>query len=505
MKILSKENLQEADKLTIEKQQIKSDELMERAAIQLFGWLKTQLKEGAPRIHLFCGIGNNGGDGLALARLLLNDGYEVEVYVVNFSDKRSDDFLLNLSRLKEQKLWPEFLDENTDLPELPASDIIIDAIFGIGLNRPAEAWVKEIIKHLNASKAYKIAVDVPSGLYLDKAPDDKEAIVKANTTISFQLPKLVFFLPETADFTGNVEIVDLGLDEEFITKVAPEALLISRKEAQHLYKPRQKFSHKGTFGHNLVVGGSYGKIGSVVLATKASLRIGAGKVTALIPNCGYQILQSTVPEAMVITSENDNHLVSTDIDLKIESICFGIGAGENKETAEFLKQILKEVKVPLLIDADGLNLLSKNPDFYTLLPKKSILTPHPGELKRLLGDWEDDFDKLEKAKAFSKKHQLILVIKGAYTLIIADENIYVNTTGNPGMATAGSGDVLSGVVSGLLSQGYDPLIATVFGVYLHGKAGDFAAQKLGFEAVIADDVIENLGNAYKSLFQQKKN
>jgi hydroxyethylthiazole kinase-like uncharacterized protein yjeF len=440
-----------------------------------------------------------------LARLLLNDGYEVEVYVVNFSDKRSDDFLLNLSRLKEQKLWPEFLDENTDLPELPASDIIIDAIFGIGLNRPAEAWVKEIIKHLNASKAYKIAVDVPSGLYLDKAPDDKEAIVKANTTISFQLPKLVFFLPETADFTGNVEIVDLGLDEEFITKVAPEALLISRKEAQHLYKPRQKFSHKGTFGHNLVVGGSYGKIGSVVLATKASLRIGAGKVTALIPNCGYQILQSTVPEAMVITSENDNHLVSTDIDLKIESICFGIGAGENKETAEFLKQILKEVKVPLLIDADGLNLLSKNPDFYTLLPKKSILTPHPGELKRLLGDWEDDFDKLEKAKAFSKKHQLILVIKGAYTLIIADENIYVNTTGNPGMATAGSGDVLSGVVSGLLSQGYDPLIATVFGVYLHGKAGDFAAQKLGFEAVIADDVIENLGNAYKSLFQQKKN
>jgi len=505
MKILSKENLQKADKQTIETQNIKSDELMERAAVQLFGWLKTQLKDNAPKIHLFCGIGNNGGDGLALARLLLNDGYEIEVYVVNFSDKRSDDFLLNLSRLKEQKLWPEFLDENTDLPEISGNDIIIDAIFGIGLNRPADDWVKEIIKHINSSNAYKIAVDIPSGLYLDKAPDDMEAIVKANTTISFQLPKLVFFLPETADFTGNVEIVDIGLDEDFISKATTEALLISRKEAQRLYKPRQKFSHKGTFGHCLIIGGSYGKIGSVVLATKAALRIGAGKVTSLVPYCGYEILQTTVPEAMVITAKEKDFLRTTNVSFSPESICFGIGAGEREETAGFLKYIFKATKSPLLIDADGLNLLAKDTELLELLPEKSILTPHPGELKRLLGDWNDDFEKLKKAKAFSKKHQLILAIKGAYTLIVADENIYINTTGNPGMATAGSGDVLSGIISGLLSQGYDPLIATVFGVYLHGKAGDFAAQKLGFEAVIAEDIISNLGNAYKSLFQQKKN
>lgn len=502
MKIFNKENIYKADKITIKNQNIESEVLMERAAIQIFGWLKTQLQENFPTIHLFCGIGNNGGDGLALARLLLNDGYEVEVYVVNFSDKRSDDFLLNLARLKENKLWPEFIGENSDLPQLPEGDIVIDAIFGIGLNRSAAGWIKELIQHINTSKTYVIAVDVPSGLYLDKAPDDKEAIVKANTTITFQFPKLVFFLPETAEFAGNVEIVDLGLDREFINTTTSEAFLISRNDAQRLYKPRAKFAHKGDFGHCLIVGGSYGKIGSVVLATKAALRAGAGKVTSLVPECGYDILQSTVPEAMVITAFNDNFLIPTEINFKPQSSVFGIGAGKGKKTAKFLEQLLTDAHSPLLIDADGINILAEHTDLLELLPEKSILTPHPGELKRLLGDWKDDFEKLKKAKDFSKKYKVVLVIKGAFSITIADDNLYINTTGNPGMATAGSGDVLSGIISSLVAQGYDATIAAVFGVYLHGKAGDYAAQENGFEFVIAEDIVNNLGNAYKSLFQQ---
>ena len=501
MKIFNKEKLKEADEFTIKEQNINSDELMERAAIQLFGWLKTQLKENRPKINLFCGIGNNGGDGLALARLLLNDGYEVEVYIVNFSDKRSDDFLLNLNRLKEHQFWPEFINENSDLPELNQGEIVIDAIFGIGLNRPAEGWIKELIQHINQSKSYVIAVDVPSGLYLDKAPEDPEAIIKAETTITFQLPKLVFFLPETAEFAGRVEIADIGLDRNFIAKTASEALLIQQHDAQRLYKPRGKFSHKGTFGHCLVAGGSYGKMGSVLLATKAALRVGAGKVSALIPKCGYDILQLGIPEAMVITAENEKFLEKTTIDFTPESICFGIGAGKEEATKEYLEQLLKERTAPLLIDADGINILAENQELLKYLPEKSILTPHPGELKRLLGEWEDDFDKLEKAKAFSLKYKVILVIKGAYTITIADKNLYVNSTGNPGMATAGSGDTLSGIIAGLVAQGYDATIAAVFGVYLHGKAGDLAAEKLGFEAVIADDLIQHLGEAYKSLFE----
>lgn len=501
MKIFNKEKLKEADEFTIKEQNINSDELMERAAIQLFGWLKTQLKENRPKINLFCGIGNNGGDGLALARLLLNDGYEVEVYIVNFSDKRSDDFLLNLKRLKEHQFWPEFINENSDLPELNQGEIVIDAIFGIGLNRPAEGWIKELIQHINQSKSYVIAVDVPSGLYLDKAPEDPEAIIKAETTITFQLPKLVFFLPETAEFAGRVEIADIGLDRNFITKTASEALLIQQHDAQRLYKPRAKFSHKGTFGHCLVSGGSYGKMGSVLLATKAALRVGAGKVSALIPKCGYDILQLGIPEAMVITAENEKFLEKTTIDFTPESICFGIGAGKEEATKEYLEQLMKERSAPLLIDADGINILAENQELLKHLPEKSILTPHPGELKRLLGEWEDDFDKLEKAKAFSLKYKVILVIKGAYTITIADKNLYINSTGNPGMATAGSGDTLSGIIAGLVAQGYDATIAAVFGVYLHGKAGDLAAEKLGFEAVIADDLIQHLGEAYKSLFE----
>ena len=501
MKIFNKEKLKEADEFTIKEQNINSDELMERAAIQLFGWLKTQLKENRPKINLFCGIGNNGGDGLALARLLLNDGYEVEVYIVNFSDKRSDDFLLNLNRLKEHQFWPEFINENSDLPELNQGEIVIDAIFGIGLNRPAEGWIKELIQYINQSKSYVIAVDVPSGLYLDKAPEDPEAIIKAETTITFQLPKLVFFLPETAEFAGRVEIADIGLDRNFIAKTASEALLIQQHDAQRLYKPRGKFSHKGTFGHCLVAGGSYGKMGSVLLATKAALRVGAGKVSALIPKCGYDILQLGIPEAMVITAENEKFLENTTIDFTPESICFGIGAGKEEATKHYLEQLMKERSAPLLIDADGINILAENQELLKHLPEKSILTPHPGELKRLLGEWEDDFDKLEKAKAFSLKYKVILVIKGAYTITIADKNLYINSTGNPGMATAGSGDTLSGIISGLVAQGYDATIAAVFGVYLHGKAGDLAAEKLGFEAVIADDLIQHLGEAYKSLFE----
>ncbi len=501
MKIFNKEKLKEVDEFTIKEQNIKSEELMERAAVQLFGWLKTQLKEHQPKINLFCGIGNNGGDGLALARLLLNDGYEVEVYIVNFSDKRSDDFLLNLNRLKENKFWPEFINENSDLPELQQGEIVIDAIFGIGLNRPAEGWVKELIQHINQSKTYVISVDVPSGLYLDKAPDDKEVIIKAETTITFQLPKLVFFLPETAEFAGRVEIADIGLDQNFISNTAAEASLIQQPDAQRLYQSRTKFSHKGTFGHCLVAGGSYGKMGSVLLATKAALRAGAGKVSALIPKCGYQILQLGIPEAMVITAENEKHLTNTQTDFVPESICFGIGAGKEEATKHYVEQLLKVRTGPLLIDADGINILAENQELLKYLPEKSILTPHPGELKRLLGEWEDDFDKLEKAKAFSFKYKVILVIKGAYTITIADKNLYVNSTGNPGMATAGSGDTLSGIIAGLVAQGYDATIAAVFGVYLHGKAGDLAAEKLGFEAVIADDLIQHLGEAYKSLFE----
>ncbi|MCB0466399.1 MAG: NAD(P)H-hydrate dehydratase, partial [Aequorivita sp.] len=311
-----------------------------------------------------------------------------------------------------------------------------------------------------------------------------------------------FFLPETASFVSSFDVLDIGVDTEFLLNTEPLAQLISKPEAQRFYQPREKFGYKGTYGHALIVAGSYGKIGAAVLSTTAAFKIGAGLVTAFVPKCGYNILQTAIPEAMVITDKAEEFISDISIEFEPAAIGIGMGIGKNKATVEALRKIFKRSKAPFVIDADALNNISENKELLKLLPDNSVLTPHLGELKRLIGDWKNDYDKLEKVKKFSDKHKVIVILKGAYTVTVYGNKLYINTTGNPGMATAGSGDALSGVVTGLLSQGYDPLLASVFGVYMHGSAGDIAAKQMGYEAIIASDIIDNLGKAYIDLFQQ---
>ncbi|MCD2260060.1 NAD(P)H-hydrate dehydratase [Psychroserpens luteolus] len=503
MKIFSKEQIYEGDQLTSKKQNISSTELMERAGIQIFNWLHVRMQGAQVPIHVFCGIGNNGGDGLVIARHLVTHGYNVKTYVVNCSDKRSKDFLINYDRIKQTtKKWPDMLNCEADFPEIHKDDIIVDAIFGIGLNRPANDWVKSLFVHFRNSKAFTLAVDIPSGAYTDKAPEDENGVVWANYTLSFQSPKLIFFLPETAKFTIQWEVLDIGIDREFLFMTETEADLISKHEVLPIYKPREKYANKGDFGHSLILGGSYGKIGSVVLASRAALSIGAGLVTAYVPKCGYQVLQTAFPEAMVITDENDTLISDITFDIEPKVIGLGIGMGTDPKTISALEKFLKTNKIPLVIDADGLNIFSKKKTLLKLLPEQSVLTPHPKELERLIGKWKDDFDKLKKAKAFSKKHKVVLLIKGANSITVFHDKYYVNTTGNPGMATAGTGDVLTGVITGLISQGYDALMATVFGVYLHGRSADIAIEDLGYQGLIASHIIEALGEAYIDLFKQ---
>lgn len=503
MKILSVDQLYEADKITVEQQNISPSDLMERAGSQIFQWLHQRLQGSQVGIHIFCGIGDNGGDGLVVGRLLLEHGYNAIVYVVNCSDKRSKSFLMNYDRIKNvSKKWPTLMKSEKDFPEINDEDIVIDAIFGIGLNRCPGGWVKKLIQHVNKSYAFKIAIDIPSGLFANDPISDKEAVLIANHTLTFQLPKLSFFLPETAHFVSDFDVLDIGLDPEFLYEVDSLAELITQAEAQLFYIPRNKFGHKGTYGHTAIIGGSYGKIGAAALASSAAFRIGAGMVTAVVPKCGYNILQTTIPEAMVITDKEEDYLTDIQLDFEPSAIAIGMGMGKNKATVECLKKFLENVKAPILIDADALNIISENKELLKLLPKNSILTPHPGELQRLIGKWKDDYDKIAKAKKFSKKHEVVLLIKGAYTLTVFGDNLYINTSGNPGMGTAGSGDALSGVIAGLVSQGYDPLIAALFGVYLHGKAGDIASGLMGYEAVMAGDIINNLSEAYIDLFSQ---
>ncbi|UCD62307.1 MAG: NAD(P)H-hydrate dehydratase [Flavobacteriaceae bacterium] len=500
MKIYTAEQIYAADQFTLVEQNIDSVELMERASIQLFNWLHHRLQGAQVKIKLFCGIGNNGGDGLALARHLQEHGYNIEVIVVNYSEKRSPDFLTNLERLKDRKIWPYFMNPDTELPSIDSEDIVIDALFGIGLNRSPDKWVGQIIQHLNNSGAFVVSVDVPSGLFLDRAVENLKSVVKATYVLSFQFPKLVFFLPETGVFSNQWEILNIGLSQKYIEQTPASFELIAKSEVLNYYMPREKFSHKGTYGHSLILGGSYGKIGAVSLASRACITTGSGLVSAYIPQCGYVPLQSSLPEVMVITDQGEKEIMNISLNIEPDVIGLGIGLGTARKTQKAFTEFLDILKAPLVIDADGLNILAQNKPLLKKLPPKSILTPHPGELKRLLGAWTDDFDKLKKAKQFSKTYDCILVLKDAHTIVIYDDQGYINTTGNPGMATAGSGDVLTGMITALIAQKYEPLKAAIFGVYLHGRAADITIEKLGYQALTATAIINGIGTAFIDLF-----
>ena len=504
MKIFSKEQIYEGDKLTTELQKLGPTDLMERAGTQIFNWIHMRMQGAQVPIHVFCGIGNNGGDGLVLARHLITHGYNVITYIVNCSDKRSKGFLSNYERIKDvTKDWPIMLSCGSDYSDIVIEerDIIVDAVFGIGLNRPPNDWVQGLFQKWRASKAFTLSVDIPSGLYTDKAVEDEKAVVHANYTISFQSPKLVFFLPETAKYTIQWEVLDIGIDLGYLMQTETAVELISKFEVLPIYKPREKFAHKGDFGHVLMIGGSYGKIGAVNLASRAALTSGAGLVTAFIPECGYHSLQAALPEVMVLTN-GEKTINSIDFDINPNAIGIGVGLGTSDNTAMAFENFLKQNKLPLVIDADALNLLSVKKSLLKLIPDQSILTPHPKELERLIGSWTDDFDKLNKVKAFSKTYKVIVLIKGANSITVTGDKLHVNTTGNPGLATAGSGDVLTGIITGLIAQGYEPLAATIFGVYLHGRSADISLEDFGYQSLIASHIIETLGEAYIDLFQQ---
>lgn len=500
MKIFSGKQVYEADKFTIEKQQITSEALMERAALKIFNWLHDRLQGAPVKIHLFCGIGNNGGDGLVVARHLAEHGYSIEVHVVNYSEKRSEDFLTNLDRLKGTKVRPKFIDTVISYPTVGRDDIVVDAIFGIGLNRPPHQWVIDLIEYLNDTGAFILSVDIPSGLYMDQGLESSFGVIHADHVLSFQAPKLVFFLPGTGRYIKQWEVADIGLDPGYLSQTETRYELIGKNEVLAWYKPREKFSHKGTYGHSLIIGGSYGKVGAVMLASRACLAAGSGLVTSFVPRCGYLPLQTGLPEVMVLTDVHETMISNIDFSLDVSVIAVGVGMGKDKTTTAAFSDFLDANREALVIDADGLNMLSQNQKMLLKLPPETVLTPHPKELERLIGKWKDDFDKLEKARRFSDKYDCILVIKGAHTLTVYKDKGYVNNTGNPGMATGGSGDVLTGIITGLIAQGYEPLIAALIGVYLHGRAGDIAVESEGYQSLTASAIIDSLGPAFMDLF-----
>lgn len=501
MKIFSVDKIKEADEYTIQNEPIADIDLMERAAKQLFKWIEHRV-DPSHRIFVFAGLGNNGGDGLALSRMLTEAGYEVFVYVVKYSDKSSDSFSINFNRFKTAA--PEHLVEiesEKAFPEIGEEDLIVDAIFGSGLTRPVKGIAAAIIRRINASPAVTLAIDIPSGLYADKCSLNAGGeLIHADYTLSFQLPKFAFLLPENESFVGEWHILDIGLHPEFIQKTQVENFYLLKQDIRPLIKKRGRFSHKGTYGHALLVAGSYGKMGAAILSAKACLRSGVGLLHVHIPKAGYTILQTALPEAMLSIDRYDHYFSEIPDLAPFNAIGIGPGLGMEHQSQMAMKLLIQNYRNPMVIDADGLNILAQNKTWLSFLPPNSILTPHPKEFERLAGKWTNDFDKIEKQKAFAIRFKIIVVLKGAHTTIcLPNGHCYFNSTGNPGMATAGSGDVLTGIITGLLAQHYAPEHAALLGVYLHGLAGDLAVRKTGLEALLAMDIVNSIGRAFKKV------
>jgi len=494
MKILTTQQIRDLDAFTIANEPVASIDLMERACVAFTTWF-TDTFNTPNKIGIVCGTGNNGGDGLGIARLLKERGYNVQVWLVQSSGKATDDFNTNHRRLPKSVPVKEL----TSPPErqFESVDILIDALFGSGLSRTPEGLYAEVIQAMNNAPARRVAVDVPSGLLADKP--SQEPIVRAHYTISFQLPKLAFMFPQYHAFTGEWVLVDIGLSKDFIRTAETPFCYVGTQQARKIVKPRSRFDHKGTFGHALIVSGSYGKIGAAVLASRAALRAGVGLLTTYVPRCGYDILQTAVPEAMAQPASHETMLTDCPPNLETyNALGIGPGLGQAKETATALGQILEKFGKPAVIDADALNILATNSALLHLVPQGSILTPHPKEFERLVGKWANDFERLEKQRQLSTKLKSVIVLKGANTSIATpDGKVFFNSTGNPGMATGGTGDVLTGILTGLLAQRYSSEDAAVLGVFLHGLAGDNAAYDKGMHGLIASDLPEFLPAAYR--------
>ena len=500
-KIFSSKQIASIDEFTIQNEPIADIDLMERASLQIVNWLIHRISNER-KLLFFVGPGNNGGDALAVARLMADYDYFCSVYILNFGKPLKGSPAINEERLKKQgKVEIAHIGAENDFPEIEASALIIDGLFGSGLNRPLDGLVANLVDYLNNSSARILAIDIPSGLFgEDNSTNDLKHVIRANFTLTFQFPKLSFFFPEHETILGEWEVLSIGLHPEAISKIETPYRFASTDFVAGKLKSRARFSHKGTYGHALLIAGAYGKMGAAVLASKACLRSGTGLLTTHVPHSGAPIIQTAVPEAMCSIDASDLMFTEFPKLEQFSAVGIGPGIGTKPNSQRALRELLLAKPAALVLDADAINILAAHPEWYELLPENTVLTPHPKEFERLVGSFANSYTRLQLQREFSQKYKAIVVLKGAFTSVsFPDGNVCFNTTGNPGMATAGSGDVLTGIVLGLLAQQYPATDAAVLAVYLHGLAGDLAARTSGYESLISGDITENLGQAFRQL------
>ncbi len=489
--------MQAWDQYTMQHEPISSIDLMERAAGKCADWIRSHYTP-EKNIFVFCGKGNNGGDGMAIARLLIQSGYLVSAFIVG-EGNGSPDFITNYQRLSQVSNKIYSVQSEKGFPLINAGDIVIDAMFGTGINKALTGIYETLVQHINLCSPIIISIDLPSGLFPDK-PSGR-TVVKATHTLTFQAYKKGLLVQDNAAYTGQVHLLDIGLHSGYLKELRPEGILISQQLVRRIYKPRNRFAHKGNFGHTLMVAGSYGKMGAALLAARACIYSGAGLLTCYIPHCGYSILQTSLPEAMVITDLEENHLTQLPAGIEnYDAMAIGPGIGTADATQKLMSFLIRRYQKPLVIDADGLNCLALQNALIQQLPHGSVLTPHVKEFDRLFGPHDSDFSRIETASRKAMEWQIVILLKGHHTFIATPGGqAYFNSTGNAGMAKGGSGDVLTGIITAFVAQGYDTSQAAIMGTYLHGLAGDHAAVKYSQEAMTPSLMIDCLADAFKTL------
>lgn len=508
MKIFTSKQIHELDTYTITHENISSTDLMERAATVLTQAIMRRWSPANP-VVVFAGPGNNGGDALAVARMLAEKKYDVTAYLFNVKGTLSDDCQANKVRLRDSKHIKRFVEirDEFDPPSLSHETLVVDGLFGSGTNKPLSGGFASLVKYINASECSVVSIDLPSGLMAeDNTYNITPNIVRADVTLTLQNKKLCMYFADCQQYLGEVEILDIQLSKAWMAQETSLLNVVERENITSLLMQRSNFAHKGTMGHALIVAGCYGMAGAATLATKACLRSGAGKVTAHIPQRNYDIMQISVPEA-VVHLDKDNHCFSeTEDTTQYQAMAIGPGIGQRDTTAIALISQIRRATCPIVIDADAINILGSRSTWLQQLPPNTLLTPHAKEFDRLEGSSSgSEYERLARAREMAQRLQVYILLKGHYSALCQpDGSVIFNSTGNGGMATAGAGDVLTGIITGLLARGYSVAAAAILGSYLHGLAGDFAAQEKGRESLIASDIIDFLPSAFKELYTNIK-
>ena len=502
MKIFTSAQIQELDKYTIDHEPVKSIDLMERAAKALTTAIMQEWTERTP-VVVFAGPGNNGGDALAVARMLAAEKFSVSVYLFNIHNKLSENCEINKQRLIDgKKARFTEINLNFDPPELKAGMLVVDGLFGTGLDKPLMGGFASLVKYINQSSARVVSLDVPSGLMCeDNSYNIRTNIIHADLTLTLQQKKLAMLMPDMQAFLGQVKVLDIRLSPDYIRNTEAPYRILEEAELRPRMRLRDDFAHKGTMGHALIIAGSYGMAGASVLATKACLRAGAGKVTVHTPKRNYNIMQISVPEAVLQMDHEEIYFSESVESDEFDSLGIGPGLGHNESSAIALIGQIKRTSCPIVVDADALNILGNHQAWIQQLPQGIILTPHPGEFDRLAGTASNSsYERLMRARELAEHLSGYILLKGHYTaLCLPDGHIVFNPTGNSGMATAGSGDVLTGILTGLLARGYKQADACMLGMYLHGLAGDLAVRETGKECLLASDIIRFMPQAFQRL------